>query len=164
MDIADQFTTRIETYLSQLDNALGRWNSWLQLGESAGIALDRSLFATFEQRAPELTTSLQELTERRQGLLRAAAEAGLPAQSIQALAKSLPAWQRAEFRSTMKAMQVQLNHLRRLHVAAFILLHQSLQQSRDSLRLLSTGGAGQRTVYCGNDSLDSGGQLLDAAL
>ena len=163
MDIADQLTTRIENYLFQVAETSHRWSEWLQLGESAGIALDRSLFATFEQQSPELTAALQNLTEHRQELLSAAAEAGWPAHNIQTLARSLPAWKQVDFRSAIEAVRQQLSQLRRMHVAAFILLHQSLQQSRETMRLLSTGG-GQTPVYYGNDSLDGGGQLLDAAL
>jgi hypothetical protein len=163
MDATDQITARVEAYLIHVAETSTRWREWLQLGETASIVLDQQALLAFEQRAPQLTAALQELASRRQHLLDSAQAAGLPADSIQSLARSLPAWQRFSFRSAVEAVRQQLEHLRRMHTAAFILLHQSWQQSRETLRLLSTG-SGLTPVYYGNDSLEGGGQILDAAL
>lgn len=163
METSQQLSTRLEAYLQHLAEINQRWSDWLTLGETGGIMLDRVSLAAFEQQSQSMLDQLQRLADNRAKLLSEAAEAGLPAANVGVLAKSLPIWQRPGVRRAVERARQEMSQLRRMHVAVFILLHQSWQHSRDTLRLFSTGG-GQSPVYTATASPDSGGQLLDAAL
>ena len=163
MDTEQQLSSRMENYLKQLMETNLRWSQWLKLGEFGSAALDRESLIAFEKQSQAISSDLQRAVEHRRELLQMAAEVGLPATSLTSLARSLPVWQRRGFRNAFEAARQQLEHLRRAHISAFILLHQSLQHSRDTLRLLSTGGT-TSPVYNASEPPDSGGQLLDAAL
>jgi hypothetical protein len=163
MEAENSLTFRLEAYLMQLADLHRRWSRWLADSELAALGRDPKQLLALEPSAAELFQDLRQAQVDRQQLLEDARLAGLAAPDLTALAQLLPAWERPALRQSLIIAGQQLTHLRRLHVAAWVLISQACQFYRDSLQLLMVGN--HPHVYQQTHPTDtSGGRLLDASL
>lgn len=148
----------------QLSDVNRRWADWLALSEQAAIKLDVDDLNALAGGCQKLMAELEELLSSRSQLLLDAANAGLPNRNLQAVARALPAWQRPSMRRAVNAAKMQLANLRRLHAAAWVLIHESATFYAGSIMLLSQGESQQHVYVPTRDADTGGGQLLDANL
>jgi hypothetical protein len=159
----NSITFRLESYLLQLSEINHRWSEWLERNELAVFGADRRLLHEIEVEGLELMRELSGILAGRQQILDDARAHGMPANDLQSLARGLPAWNRPTFRGTVSNAKLQLENLRRLHVAIWVLITQQLYMVRDTKAILMCGTL-QRDVYTTNAMDCGGGQLLDASL
>lgn len=164
MEDSNSITMRLEAYLMQLSDVNRRWADWLALSEQAAIKLDLDDLNTLAGGCQSLMSELQEMLSNRNQLLLDAASAGLPNTNLQAMARALPAWQRPSMRRAVLAAKMQLANLRRLHAAAWVLIHESATFYAGCLMLFSQGESQQHVYVPTRDADTGGGQLLDANL
>lgn len=156
-------TFRLETFLVQLDDMHGRWTQWLGNMETALIQVDADRLTKISESASGLMDDLQGILDDRERLLADALSQGIPAADVSTLASRLPAWQKPGFRSAISAARGQIRHLKRLHYATWVLIHQTLEHTGDVMRLMARGTLRQ-DVYMPPQNPDSeGGQLLDTS-
>jgi hypothetical protein len=164
MDDATSLTFRLESYLAQLADINRRWTQWLADSESAAMRQNVSELQTIEASAQPLFEELAQVVTDREELLADASRSGLACSDLKSLAVCLPAWEKPALRRSVAAARQQLAHLRRLHVATWVLTHHALQHYNGSMQLM-TAGTAQRHVYTSDDKADTtGGRLLDANL
>jgi hypothetical protein len=163
MEAEKSLTFRLETYLMQLADIHHRWSQWLADSEQAALSPTPDQLLALEPSAALLFQELQQILSDRQQLLNDAQQVGLAAHDLTSLAQLLPAWERPALRQSLFVARQQLTHLRRLHVAAWVLISQAFQYYRDSLQLLMVGN--HPHVYQQASQTDTGGgRLLDASL
>lgn len=164
METAPTLTLRLEAYLMQLSGVNERWTQWLEEKERAVLKLDASRIESLTADSQRLMDELREMLSSRSAILEDANSAGFAATDLQRLAKQLPAWERTTLRNAVRSARAQLANLRRLHAAAWVLIHESAQYYAGTMSLLVQGRNGQH-VYVSSPGLDTGGgQLLDANL
>lgn len=163
MDVSHNLSTRLETYLLQLSDLNQRWQHWLNSTESAVVLNEVNQLVALQGAGQQLIENLREVTADRESILESARQAGWPASNLSVLARQLPVWQRPRFRDSFENAKRQLQHLRRLHIAAWVLLGQSASFCQQITQLISSGSTRQ-DVYLENSASDSGGQLLDEQL
>ncbi len=165
MDDVNAITFRLESYLLQLSEINRRWEDWLRTSETSAFDRpDHTQQQTLATQAESLMQELQGVNASRQAILDDAAKLGLAATDLQSLARNLPAWNRPRLRAAIATAKRQLANLRRLHVAAWVLVSQRLQFYHDSMALLMLGTVRQDVYLKTKDSDTGGGQLLDASL
>ena len=124
---------------------------------------DGAALATFGVREQDLIDRLQACQQRRQQLLDRAAADGRPADSIRALATSLP----IERRSRVAAEIEQARHRSRLlqHdcLTNWVLVQRTLLHLSQLIEIIATGGRMQPTYGNGSERQDSG-SLVDRAV
>lgn len=164
MEDINSITSRLESYLQQLSDTTTRWSAWISGNELAAVGGKTDDLKTLEEAAPLLLKECNEVLASRTQLLEDAKAIGLPSSSLQALARSLPAWQSSVLRRSLQIAKNQIAELTRLHMAAWATISQQLQLYRDTMSLLMSGTS-ERHVYTSNAvPSDSGGQLLDTNL
>lgn len=163
MEAEKSLTFRLETYLVQLADVNRRWTGWLADNELAAAGQDPQVLLALEPEANSLFKELQQVVGDRQQLLQDARQSGLDAADLTSLARLLPAWDKPALRHSLALAGQQLANLRRLHVAAWVLLSQALNYYSDSLQMLMIGE--RPHVYQQGSQTDTGGgRLLDASL
>ena len=164
MEDAPALTFRLESYLLQLADINRRWTQWLSDNESAVIRQLVPDPQTLADTAQPLFDELAQAVADREKLLGDAKQCGVVCSDLQTLARSLPAWGKPALRNSIANARQQLAHLRRLHVATWVLTHQTLQLHNGSMQLMSEGNA-KPHVYTTDEKSDTkGGRLLDANL
>lgn len=159
-------TMRLETYLLQLSEVQQRWHDLLIQMQRAAQVREMMQLQQMQAKADLIHAEMQELAQRRSEMIGEASEAGWRVSSLRAIAERLPAWNRPRFRAAFNAARNQGDQLRRLHIATWVLLHQTAQHYQD-VSLIFMQGSTRRDVYDfgqpkSNDM--SGGQLLNEAL
>ena len=115
------------------------------------------------QREAELIPRLQACQERRQELLARASDDGLPADSIQSLAASLPAASRRRMQADVQQAQHRSRFLQSECLTNWVLVQQMLLHLSQLIEIIATGG--QRKPTYGNGSERQGsGFLVDRAV
>jgi|688.fasta_scaffold00671_42 hypothetical protein len=163
MDMTQTLTMRLEAYLLQLTDWNQRWQEWLTSTESAVVLNQANQLLTLQDSGQQLIENLRSITADRESILASASQSGWSASNLATLARQLPIWQRPRFRDSFEKAKRQLQHLRRLHIASWVLLGQSANYCQEVTQLL-TSGSTRQDVYLENSSYDTGGQLLDAQL
>jgi FlgN protein len=160
---ATPFFDWLDEYLQAARAVLARWQQWLAQHEQCILAGDMAAALHHAQSIGDLEAELDQLRQRRGQLLEQARGSGLPSTSLKQLAQSLPQWtSNARFRDRFREIERNLAHLRRLHTATWILVHQSLRLVDDTM-LLMTCGSALCGAYIEVPQADtSGGQILDA--
>ena len=159
-------TMRLETYLLQLSEVQQRWHNLLIQMQRAAQLREMMQLQDLQAEANQIHGEMQELGQRRSEMIGEARELGWRVSSLRAIAEALPAWNRPRFRAAFNAARNQGDQLRRLHIATWVLLHQTAQHYQD-VSLIFMQGSTRRDVYdfgqtASNDI--SGGQLLNEAL
>ncbi|MFO0941118.1 MAG: hypothetical protein U0930_10150 [Pirellulales bacterium] len=159
-------TMRLETYLLQLSEVQQRWHDLLIQMQRAAQLREMIELQEMHSKADLIHGEMQELAQRRSEMIQEARESGWRVSSLRAIAEYLPAWNRPRFRSAFNTARNQGDQLRRLHIATWVLLHQTAQHYQD-VSLIFMQGSTRRDVYDFGQSSNndmSGGQLLNEAL
>jgi hypothetical protein len=161
---AGSLTLRLEAYLLQLSLVTQRWTEWLRGQEQAAAKLDLDRLQALHGEAQRMLNDLMEMRSLRQSVLDDALQVGLPATNLQTLARRLPAWRKGSFRATVRDARLQLANLRRVHMAAWVFIHQLTQFYAETLAVLGDGSQAN-AAYIRSAAVDtSGGNLLDRDL
>jgi hypothetical protein len=163
MDQPQAMALRLESYLMQLSDVNRRLSGWLDRTQSAALKNQPDQLMGLQQEADTLMKDVREIVTSRQQILSSAQQAGWRVTSLGALARQLPIWKRPRFRAAFESAKQQLQQLRRLHVATWLLLGQSANYCHEVTTLLMSGTT-KTDVYFANGPRETGGQLLDAQL
>jgi len=155
---------RLESYLTQLMNICGRWSQWISEQEQAAVTGNYSRLQELTSAADGLLNEIQSLHTVRQAILDDAKLSHLPHADLFTLAQSLPSWSNRAQRERVRTAKRQMDHLRRLHLAIWVLISQCERFTNETMQLLSYGQL-EASVYAATGNADTGGgHLLDAQI
>ena len=109
-----------------------------------------------------LCAELQACYQRRQELLAEAEAVGLPADSIQSLAESLPAENAKPFEKPLQDSVERSRLLRHHSIAQWVVVQRTLLHLSHMLEIIATGGQSEPT-YGSRGATGSSGALIDRA-
>ncbi len=115
----------LDDYLRSALEVLAKWGQWL--AEQERLVLDANVQAmeAHAASADDLQHDLQTLQRRRARLLEDAAAAGYSCANLKQLAQALPQWlEDAALRDRVRAVEHSMHSLRRLNLAAWLLVSQ----------------------------------------
>jgi hypothetical protein len=113
-----------------------------------------------QAREEEVSRRLAQCHERRQALLKQAAESGYEADSIDSLARRLPLNDPAEVRRQVRHSSTRMRVLQHQSLANWVLAQQSLLHLSQMFEILANGGR-LKPTYEKSDPSFSGGSLVD---
>ena len=116
--------------------------------------------ATQEQ---QLCEELQACHQRRKELLEKAEQAGLPSDSMESLAGSLPGEAGKSLGKTFTESKQQSHLLRHQSISQWVVVQRTLLHLSQLLEIVATGGQGQST-YGREGKSASSGRLMDQAV
>ncbi len=151
-----ELLNRLSTAQQQLLSLLSRKHDLLAHRNHEGLA----------ELAPEeeaLCAELQSCHEQRQHLLEQAELAGLPSDSIQALAKALPQEETQTLRQPLQESIERSRLLRHQSIAQWVVVQRTLLHLSHLLEIFATGGQTQPTYREGGVT-ESSGALMDQAI
>ncbi len=153
----------LDDYLRTALEVLAKWGQWLAEQERLVLEADVPAMMAHAENSAELNGDLKSLQARRARLLEDAAAAGYSCVNLKQLAQALPQWtQDGQFRDRVRAVEHSMHSLRRLNLAAWLLVSQCAKVVDDTL-LLMTCGSALSSAYVEVPHADtSGGQILDA--
>ena len=155
---------RLESYLTQLMTICARWSKWISDQEQAAVEGNYDRLQQLTNAADGLLAEIQNLHIVRQGILEAARAAELPHADLYTLAQALPSWANLAHRERVRTAKRQMDHLRRLHLAIWVLISQCERFANETMQLLSYGQL-EASVYAATGNADTGGgHLLDAQI
>lgn len=155
---------RLESYLTQLMDICGRWSTWITQQEQAAVLGNYKRLEELTSAADGLLAEIQGLHGARQKILEDAKKADMPYGDLYSLAQALPSWGIRSRRERVRTAKRQMDHLRRLHLAIWVLISQCERFASESIQLLSYGQV-EPSVYSSTSNTDTGGgHLLDAQL
>ena len=155
---------RLESYLTQLMDICGRWSTWIAQQELAAVTGNIRRLEELTMAADGLLVEIQGLQAARQAILDEAKHLALPHADLYALAQALPSWAIRARRERVRTAKRQIDHLRRLHLAIWVLISQCERFASESIQLLSYGQL-EGSVYASSGHADTGGgHLLDAQI
>ena len=155
---------RLESYLTQLMDICGRWSIWIAQQELAAVTGNFRRLDALTSAAGGLLAEIQGLQVVRQAILDDAREVALPHADLYSLAQALPSWAVQARRERVRTAKRQMEHLRRLHLAIWVLISQCERFACESIQLLSYGRV-EGSVYSSSGHADTGGgHLLDAQI
>ncbi len=153
---------RLESYLTQLMSICGRWSRWISEQEQAAVTGNYDRLQELTSAADGLLNEIQSLHIVRQLMLDDAKQANLPHSDLYSLAQALPSWSNRAHRERVRTAKRQMDHLRRLHLAIWVLISQCERFTNETMQLLSYGQL-EASVYSASGNADTGGgHLLDA--
>ncbi len=124
---------------------------------------DHAALSTLAPQEADLCTQLQACHELRQQLLDRAAEAGLPADSIQSLTQALPDEQAQSLRQPLDEANRRSQLLRHQSISQWVVVQRTVLHLSHMLEIIATGGQLQPTY--GNGGLaENSGTLMDQAV
>ena len=126
------------------------------------IASDMAGLAAIAPEEEQLIVRLQECVERREQLLLKAAQEGLPAHSIQALAQALPAERRGELPDRLAQASSRARLLQHQSFTNWLVVQRSLIHLSQMLEIIATGGRLQPT-YGEGEPVNANGSIVDRA-
>lgn len=115
-----------------------------------------------QRREQHVLERLESCQQRRAALLEKAAAEGRPADSIRALASSLPSEQRGDLGERVKSATARMNLIRHQSLANWVLAQQALVHLSQMIEIIATGGRLQPTYGEGASTLATG-NLIDQA-
>lgn len=155
---------RLSRYLDHLMAVCSDWSTWIADQEHAAVVGNYQRLDELTQASSGLLDELKGLQDQRAAILQEALAAGWKCASISELAQLLPSWTDPKQRERVRAARRQMEHLRRLHLAIWVLISQCERFASETMSLLSYGRL-TSSVYLSNSNSDTGGgQLLDAQL
>lgn len=162
MNQIQAISQRLEQYVADLNRTIENWQQWL-VGLEEGTAGKLQQNAGNALASEALFQSLNKLMEQRQQVLAEAKQMGKNAANVYSLARTLPIWANSRFRNSLESARIRLAHLRRNHVATWVLLQESTSFCQDSLMLMMSGKT-HRDFTIDQSPPEAGGHLLDASL
>jgi hypothetical protein len=155
---------RLESYLTQLMDICGRWSAWITQQEQAAVLGNYKRLEELTSAADGLLAEIQGLHSARQKILDDAKKVEMPYGDLFSLAQALPSWGIRSRRERVRTAKRQMDHLRRLHLAIWVLISQCERFASESIQLLSYGQL-EASVYSSTSNTDTGGgRLLDAQI
>ena len=155
---------QLESYLTQLMTVCARWSTWISEQENAAVAGNYERLQQLTGAADGLLAEIQGLHGVRQHILEQARAASLPHADLYSLSQSLPSWSDRARRERVRTAKRQMDHLRRLHLAIWVLISQCERFASETMQLLSYGQL-EASVYAATGNSDTGGgHLLDAQI
>ena len=153
----------ISEFLGELSRVQGKLLALLEKKRSRIAAGDHTGLEGLAEEEQQLLEELKSVSERRSELLRAAASAGLPHDSIRGLTTSLPHGPRTRLNSDVVAARNRTRLLRHQSLANWVLVQRSLLHLSQMLEIIATGGRGAPTYEKGGRR-PGGGSLIDQAV
>jgi len=126
------------------------------------IASDMAGLAAVAPEEEQLIARLQGCVEQRQRLLSNAAEEGLPARSVRALADALPAERRGELPDRLAKASSKARILQHESFTNWLVAQRSLIHLSQMLEIIATGGRLQPT-YGNGEPVNASGGIVDGA-
>ncbi len=154
---------RLEAYLNLLTLHCAEWSEWIAEQEQAVIQSDFTRLNQLIASADQLLAHVRELHQERLQILSEANAAGISATTLLEIAQTLPSWSSAVRRERMWAAQRHIEHLKRLHLAIWVLISHCERFADESMQIFGRGHV-EASVYTASGQADtSGGQLLDTS-
>ena len=125
-------------------------------------AADTEGLAEISAQEQELIGSLQHSLQRREQLLERARLEGLPAGSVESLARSLPRGSRGKMGERVKLAKSRARLLKHHSLTNWVLVQRTLIHLSQVLEIIATGGRLQPT-YGEGDPVNASGALVDRA-
>ena len=151
-----QLLSRLGTTQERLLKLLSKKHDLLKNRDHQGI----SALADEEL---SLSNDLQECHMQRQQLLQKAADAGLPADSIQSLAEALPEEDTSDLQAPLKESLHRSHLLRHQSFTHWVVVQRTLLHLSQMLEIIATGGR-QQPTYGKDGATQSSGALMDQAV
>jgi hypothetical protein len=126
------------------------------------VASDGAGLAALAPQEEKLVAGLQQCVQRRQQLLARAAEEGLPAVSIRALAKALPLTERGRWDESIRLASSRARLLRHHSLTNWVVVQRTLLHLSQMLEIIATGGR-LKPTYGGGEAAQPSGALVDRA-
>ncbi len=127
------------------------------------LARDHEALSALAPEEQRLCTQLQACHERRKQLLERAAEAGLPADSIEALTSALPSESAQSLRQPIDESRRRSQLLRHQSISQWVVVQRTVLHLSQMLEIIATGGQLQPTYGKGGPAENSG-SLMDQAV
>jgi flagellar biosynthesis/type III secretory pathway chaperone len=154
-------SSRLDDYLNYLIQICATWSDWIAEQEQAVVKSDFHRLNHLTASADQLLVQIQGLHREREEILREAAEVGVRANTLKELAESLPSWSNPAARERLRTANRHIEHLRRLHLAIWVLISHCERFASQTIQIMSHGQL-EASVYASTGRADtSGGQLLD---
>ena len=150
------FLTELSAVQDELFGVLKRKLSLLGTADAPGLDALSAVELKLAER-------LQECHGRRCALLERAGREGLPADSLRSLAAALPGRQRKQLQSQVALAAEKSRLLQHQSLSNWVVTQRTLLHLSQLLEIIATGGK-PRPTYGREDSVSSGGALLDRAV
>jgi len=141
---------------TELLDVLGRKRDLLATGDRAGLA-------ELQPEEERLAERLTDCQLRRQGLLQAAGESGLPDGDLRSLAEAMPDPTRKSLRPKIRAARSRARLLQHQSLTNWVLVQRTLLHLSQMIEIVATGGEKPPTYQKSGPSA-SGGVLMDQAV
>jgi len=126
------------------------------------LAADGDGLAAIRSQEEKLIETLQQCLQRREDLLKQAAEEGLPADSLRSLAAALPGSQRGKLADQVRSASARSRLLRHHGLTNWVVVQRTLIHLSQMLEIIATGGQLQPT-YGEREPANTSGALVDRA-
>lgn len=155
-------TRSLENYLDLALEVLSNWGQWLAEHERRVLESNFHLLVEHTIAADSLHAELLNLSQLRAAVLSEADGQGITCGTLKQLAQTLPDWHiRADLRQKVRGVENCMANLRRLNIAAWLLIHQCSRVVDETL-LLMTSGSSMQGAYIDVPHADHcGGYILD---
>ncbi len=154
---------RLENYLNHLGQIVAQWSEWIAEQELAVVAADFSDLNQLTMSAEPLLAHVRELQRERNEILSEALALGIQATTLLEVAQSLPSWSNLAKRERIRAARRHMDHLRRLHLAIWVLISHCERFASETMQIFNRGQV-EASVYSATGKADTcGGQLLDTS-
>ncbi len=147
---------RLASSQEQLLNLLSQKHDLLMKRDHQGLA-------ALAPQEESLCAELQACHEHRQQLLERAAEAGLPADSIQSLTQALPTEKAQSLQQPLDESNRRTQLLRHQSISQWVVVQRTVLHLSHMLEIIATGGQLQPT-YGKGGPVDNSGSLMDRAV
>ena len=150
-----QLLTDLSETQTLLLDVLSRKRDLLVSGDRVGLA-------AIQPEEQSLADRLMECHQRRQSLLDAAAERGLPKSDLRSLADAMPDAARKSLRPKVREAQARARLLQHQSLANWVLVQRTLLHLSQLIEIVATGGQ-KAPTYQKDGPSRAGGLLLDSA-
>ncbi len=157
---AISWESRISELLATLSEVQGDLLSMLEEKRLALAAGEYDKLNDFTHREAILVQRLEACHANRQALLVAAAEQGLPSESVQSLTQALPASERASLDSEVHESRKRSRLLQHHSLTNWVVVQRTLIHLSQMIEIIATGGR-MKPTYGKSDSDFDSGSLVD---
>lgn len=161
MEVAISLTKQLEGYFTDLGSTVAQWEDWLNQQQKAVVEANLETLQSLNESSQGLLSQLEEFVAKRKQLLSEAAAVGLRSNDLKGLAKKLTQVSGISLEELAMRAQLHMNHLKRLHVATWVLLFESSQLLAGTMSVLLEGQSTKHVYQDSSLSDTGGGQLID---
>ena len=161
MDAAITLTGRLENFFGELAVTVKQWEEWLVEQQTAVVSQNLDTLNRLTENARPLFDRLESLVKDRQQLITDAVENQLHIADLRGLANKLSKPDERSLVEAAQKAQLQFGHLKRLHVATWVLVHESSHLLAGTMSVLLDGQSKKHTYQEAASSDMGGGQLID---